>query len=83
MQGYLDDAPALEAMLVKYEDLAAGATPLDTIDSYLGIATDHAVMARKVRGTAQAVEKGEVNALERWLLARQASSLSRRLGYEW
>ena len=83
MQGYLDDAAALGAMLVKYEDLAAGAMPLDAIDVYLGIATDPAVMARKVRGTAQAVEKGQVNALERWLLARRAGSLSRRLGYEW
>ena len=83
MQGFLDDAGALSALLIKYEDLAGGTMPLDRIDSYLGIGTDHQVMARKVRGNAQAGEKGRVNALERWLLRRQAGSLSQRIGYEW
>jgi hypothetical protein len=83
MQGFLEDAEALSAMLIKYEDLAAGQMQLDPIDDYLGIATDHAVMARKVRGTAQAGEKGSVNTLERWILGRETRALTRRLGYEW
>jgi hypothetical protein len=83
MQGFLDDAETLGAMLVKYEDLTAGTLPLDTIDGYLGIATDHSLLARKIRGTPQAAEKGRLNGLERWLVAQQAGSLSRRLGYEW
>lgn len=83
MHGFLEDADALGAMLVKYEDLAAGTFPLNTIDAYLGIATDHAVMKRKVRGTAQAGEKGEVNALERWLLRRATQPTDARLGYVW
>jgi len=86
MQGYLDDAQALGAMLVKYEDLAGGALALGSIDAYLGIATDHAVMARKVRGTAQAGKtsaQGQVNALERWLLRRAAEPTASRLGYGW
>jgi hypothetical protein len=83
MQGFLDDAQALGAMLVKYEDLAAGAMPLDAIDGYLGITTDHGVMARKVRGTAGAGEKGRVNALERWLLQRAVGPAAGRVGYAW
>lgn len=83
MQGFLNDAGALGALLVKYEDLAGGTMPLGTIDEYLGIATDHAVMARKVRGNAQAGEKGRVSMLERWILARETDRLSRELGYEW
>ena len=81
MQGYLDDAEALGARMIKYEDLAEGSMPIDVIDGYLGIATDHAVMARKVRGTAQAVEKGQVNALERWLLRRAAGPVAGAAGY--
>lgn len=83
MQGYVDDAEALGAMLVKYEDLAAGKVPLERIDDYLGIATDHAVMARKVRGTQGAGEKSQVNALERWLLRRAVGPTAERLGYAW
>lgn len=83
MRGYLDDAEALGAMLVKYEDLAAGTLPLQMIDTYLGIATDHMVMARKVRGTQNANEKGRVNALERWLLQRAVGTAAERVGYTW
>lgn len=81
MQGFLDDAEALGAMLVKYEDLTGGKVPLDTIDGYLGIATDHAVMTRKVRGTAQAGEKGQVHAFERWLLRRAVEPTASAAGY--
>jgi hypothetical protein len=86
MQGYLAEADALGAMLVKYEDLAGGALPLARIDQYLGIATDHAVMARKVRGDARADRaegKAQVNALERWLLRRAVGPTAERLGYGW
>ncbi|MBS0305630.1 MAG: sulfotransferase [Proteobacteria bacterium] len=83
MQGYLDDAQALGAMLVKYEELVAGKVALDAIDHYLGIATDHSVMTRKIRGTSGAGEKGHVNALERWLLRRAAGPTAERLGYAW
>jgi hypothetical protein len=81
MRGFLDDAEALGAMLVKYEDLAGGAMPLDAIDSYLGIATHHGVMARNVRGTAKAGEKGHIHFLQRWLLAREVAPIARTLGY--
>jgi len=83
MQGFLDDCDELKGMLIKYEELAAGAMPLDAIDGYLGIATDHAVMSRKVRGNAQAGDKGHVNALERWLLRREVGATAARLGYAW
>lgn len=83
IHGFLDDADALGAMLVKYEDLAGGTMPLDGIDSYLGIGTDHKVMAGKIRGTANAGEKSSVNALERWLLRRAAGPTAERLGYVW
>lgn len=83
MQGFLDDAQELDAMLVKYEDLVAGRFELETIDCHLGITTDHTVMTRKVRGTMNAAEKGHVNALERWLLRRAVGSLASQLGYTW
>lgn len=83
MEGFLRDAEALGAMLVKYEDLAAGSLALARIDSHMGIATDHAVLRRKVRGVegTAARQSARVNRLERWLLAREVQPLARRLGY--
>jgi hypothetical protein len=83
VQGYLDDAGMLDALLVKYEDLASGVMSPDAIGVHLGIRVDRNVLSRKIGGADRPREKGHVNALERWLLKREVSALSRRLGYEW
>lgn len=82
-QGFLDDAAELGALLLKYEDLAAGIAAIDQIDTYLGIQTNRAVLARKVRGTEGSSGKARISAVERMILKRQTFGISRSLGYEW
>ena len=82
MQGFVDDADALGALLVKYEDLVSGGLSLDQIDGYAGIATRHGVMRQKVGSSERSGTRTPVDRLEQWLLRRQVLPLSQRLGYD-
>lgn len=83
MRGYLEGAEALGAMQLKYEDLIGPNPPLDRLDGYLGICSDHGVLAKKVGSSVKGGEKVRVNALERFLLKRVVSPTAERLGYKW
>lgn len=83
MQGYLEGAEALGAMQLKYEDLIGPNPPLDRLDEYLGIHSDHGVLAKKVGSSVKGGEKVRVNTLERFLLKRAVSPTAERLGYKW
>jgi hypothetical protein len=83
MEGYLEGAESIGAMLLRYEDLIGPKPPLAELDAYLGIQTDHAVLAKKVGSSERGGEKVRVNALERWLLKRSVAPVSARLGYDW
>ncbi|MBU1225205.1 MAG: sulfotransferase [Gammaproteobacteria bacterium] len=83
MEGYLEGAETIGAMLLRYEDLIGPTPPLDALDAYLGIQTDHAVLAKKVGSSERGGEKAHVNALERWLLKRAAGPIAAKLGYDW
>ena len=79
--GFVREASALGALLVKYEDVVAGRFDLDELDRYLGIRVDRQVMARKVGSSERGGEMAHVNALERWLLRRQVGKTAASLGY--
>ena len=81
MTGFLRDAKALDALLVKYEDLVGGHFPLDRLDQYLGIEVDRTVLGNKVGSSERGGEKAHVNALERWLLRRAVGPVAAELGY--
>ncbi|MCL5059539.1 MAG: sulfotransferase [Candidatus Thermoplasmatota archaeon] len=83
MEGYIEGAESIGAMLLRYEDLIGPTPPLAELDAYLGIQTDHAVLAKKVGSSERGGEKARVNALERWLLKRAAGPIAVRLGYDW
>lgn len=80
-EGFVREAPALGALLVKYEDVVAGRFNLDELDRYLGIRVDRKVMSRKVGSSERAGEMAHVNALERWLLQRAVGPAATELGY--
>ncbi len=80
-QGYLHHAQALEALLVRYEDLQVDDTLIEQIETYLGLPIDRSLLARKVSGAW--VEQAHVNRLERWLLKRAVGPLAQELGYVW
>lgn len=83
MEGYLQEAKALDALLVKYEDLVAGRVALDELDRQLDIRVDRGVLQRKVGSSERGGEKVRVNALERWLLRRAVGPAAAQLGYTW
>ena len=83
MEGFLRDAQALDALLVKYEDLVGGLLSLDEVDSYLGISVDRRVLERNVGSSERGGEKVHVNALERWLLRREVGPVAAQLAYAW
>lgn len=83
MEGYVEGAEAIGAMLLRYEDLIGPTPPLDALDAYLDIRTDHAVLGKKVGSSERGGEKLRVNALESWLLKRAVGPLAARLGYDW
>lgn len=83
IEGYLDGADPLGALLVRYEDLIGANPPLAAIDAHLGIRTDHAVLSKKVGSSERGGEKVQVNRMERWLLKRAVGSVAAHLGYDW
>lgn len=83
MEGYVDGAQSIGAMLLRYEDLVGPNPPLAELDAYLGIATDHGVLAKKVGSSERSGEKVKVNPLEHWLLKRAVGPIAARMGYAW
>lgn len=83
IEGYLEGAESLGAMLVRYEDLIGPKPPLAALDDYLGIRMNHAVLGAKVGSSERGGEKLQVNRLERWLLKRAAGPAAAQLGYDW
>lgn len=83
IEGYLNGAESIGAMLLRYEDLIGPKPPLAELDAYLGIQTDHAVLGKKVGSSERGGEKVQVNALERWLLKRSVGPIAAKLGYDW
>lgn len=82
IEGYLEGAESLGALLVRYEDLIGPTPPLAALDAYLGIQTDHGVLTQKVGSSERGGKKAHVNGLERWLLKRATGPVAGRLGYD-
>lgn len=83
IEGFLRNAKALDALLIRYEDLVAGRAPLDELEAYLNIAIDRTVLKAKVGTSERGGEKAQVNAFERWLLKRAVAPVAEAAGYDW
>lgn len=83
MESYIEGGKKIGGMLLRYEDLIGPNPPLDELDAYLGIQTNHAILAKKVGSSERGGEKVQINTLERWLLKRAVGPVAQTLGYEW
>ena len=83
MEGFLRHGQALDALLVRYENLVGGQPPIDEIDAHLGIRTNRAVLGDKVGGSERDGKHVHVSRLEKWLLKRAVSPVAAELGYAW
>lgn len=82
MLGFLRDAEALGAMLIRYEDIVSGCLPVLRLNEYLRITATASPLQNKVGGVA-AVRQTQIGGLERLLLGSEVKSLALKLGYEW
>ena len=83
MEGFLRDGQALNALLIRYEDLVAGHTSLGELESYLSIDIDRGVLKAKVGTSERGGKKLRINALEQWLLKRAVAPVAKAAGYDW
>lgn len=88
MDGFIAEADALGALLVRYEDLIADVTTVERVEAYLGIAIDHTILRKKVRNSgnvkdnpAEKRPEVKVSGLETWLLRRAVAPTAVKLGY--
>ena len=80
--GFVRDAEAIGALLVRYESLVEGDDKLlDRIETSLGLYLDRTVLAMQVGATSRNARNPGVSALEHLLLRRVTHPLAARLGY--
>jgi Sulfotransferase family len=82
MEGFLRNTGSLNALLVRYEDLAGDKPPIDQINAHLGIDVDGSVLKDKVGSSERGGGRVVVSRLEAWLLKRAVSPVATELGYE-
>lgn len=81
MEGYMREAKALDALLVRYEDLVGDAPPIDAVETHLSIRINRSVLDDKVGSSEGRGNKVAVTRLERWLLRRAVAPVATELGY--
>lgn len=83
-QGFLRDAPKLDAMVVRYEELVKGSGDLlGRLESYLDITIDRNVLGSKVGSSERGGEQAWVSRLEKSILRRAVAPVAEELGYRW
>jgi Sulfotransferase family len=81
MESFEAHGPAVEALMVRYEDLVGGRMPLAELERHLSIQVDASLLDAKVGSSERGGKKATVGALESWLLKRGCGSALRRHGY--
>lgn len=83
-EGFLREAPALGAVLVRYEDLVSGSPALlQRIEAGLEVRLDPSVLRQKVGSSERGGEQAWVSRLEKTLLRKAVSPVAEKLGYVW
>jgi sulfotransferase family protein len=80
-ESFLDYREALEAPLIRYEDLVAGGEAIDELEALLGAPVDRSVLVDRVGSTSGGDRSGP-SALELRMLDRATQPVAARLGYE-
>lgn len=80
-RSFLDHAEALDALLLRYEDLIADEGQLERLEVHLDIEIDREVLRKRVGSSKE--QRGQIrpNRLERWLLRQAVAPVADRLGY--
>jgi len=82
--GFLREAQALNALLVRYEDLVAGDDRLlVALEGHLDVQLDRRVLKLKVGSSERGGAHSHVTRLEKTLLRRAVAPVAEQLGYAW
>lgn len=80
LAGFIDGAAELDALLVKYEDLVSGETPLCAISDYLGTGDiADGILGNKLGSRSN--KHGELTRRETWIIRSITDELRERLNY--
>jgi hypothetical protein len=83
-QGFLDGADRLGALVVRYEDLVAGAPGVvEAIERHAGVTVQRSILGDKVGSSERGGARATVSRLEKMLLRRYSAPLAAQLGYQW
>lgn len=83
MEGFLEEAESLGAIVIRYEDIVSGQQSLMKLETHLGTHIDPNVLQTKVGSSKRRGQSHPVNYIERWLLKRAVGPLAGELGYHW
>ena len=78
---FLLQAAELNALMVRYEDLASGAFPLEQLETHLRICIDQELLRGKVGSSERSGEQAYISKLEQWLLWRAVKPVAAQLDY--
>ncbi len=77
--GFLDEAPRVGGVVIRYEDLVPGGKAIDSLRQVLGSDVDERILADRISGIDAAPLP--LSGLERRIIERRAGPVARRLGY--
>ena len=81
--GFLRDADELDALVLRFEEIAGGRGWIGDLERHLDIRIDPAVLDVPLDGADAAAPEAAVDDRDRRLLAEATSPLARSLGYFW
>lgn len=81
-EGFLQHQRELRALMIRYEDLAAGRAPIAELRSALGLSIDEAILKSKVGSAERFGRRADIGRVDSWLLGRAVAPVAAQLGYK-
>ncbi len=81
VEGYLQNAESLDALLIRYEDISGQSDAIERIEAYLGMKLDRSTLRQKIGSSDDNGRIARISIVEHRLLKRAVSPLADTLGY--
>ena len=83
VESFLQEADALDAMLIRYEELTTSKQLIRELETHLQVTVDQSLIGQKVGTSIKAGKKPPVGRIDRWLLRQAVGRIAGELGYFW
>ena len=81
-EGFLRHQRELRALMIRYEDLAAGIAPMAELQSALGLKINETILKSKVGSAERFGSRADIGHVDSWLLGRAVEPVATQLGYK-